>query len=338
MFEGQGRLVSSGVASLWSNYGEGSVRLEPPWLLFRGRRLTSLGRIEDAYCDPGDPRTVRVLREKGFPVVLRLTNEEQARGLVEALHRTGAEAPATFCVPSPTGHWVELVLRAASVLFFMAIRRSPMVLLFLLPLSGLLAWILNNERIELGREGMLRPSVFGPRFIPYGAVQSVTVAQTFERVEVRLRGGQILQLRPPSSRPTDRRQLARTIARRIEEARSAFAQGKPDEGAAALLSPGGRGPGQWVKEMRTLTGTPRYREAAMDEDRLLSVVEDAAAQPVTRVGAALALSAMGEMPKARVRIAADACIDPVLKTALSRVAGDTEQDLEAAVKPIVRAR
>jgi hypothetical protein len=292
--------------------------------------------------------TVRVLRAKGSPLVLRFANEEQARGFVEALHRTGAAAPAIFRATSPTGQWLDASLCVAFVYFLaMILGVNPSLLfgLVLIPLTGLLVSMVRNERIEVGREGVLHRSVFGSRFIRYGALQSVKLkatigiaAKIFDRVEMKLRGGRTLRLRPSSKKSADRAQLAKTIVRRIEEARSTFAQGRPDEGAAALLAPGGRELGQWVQEMRALTGTPRYRETAMDEERLLRVVEDASAQAVTRVGAALALSALGEMPKARVRVAADACVDPVLKAALVRVATGTEEEFEAAVKRVVGVR
>jgi hypothetical protein len=338
-------VVAGGLSWLGFDGNHGPVRIERPWLWFRGHQLTSLAQIEDVYVDQGDDRTAKVLGGKGLPVTLRFTTAEHARDFVEALYRRGAEAPASFRVMSPRqliAHFLATTAAIAAANGVLSHGALPLLVLF--PLLGLLASLARRERIEIGREGVLYRWAFSASFIPYGAMEAVTleattglVTETLDHVGVIARGGRALHFRPSAKSKEDRRQLATTIARRIREACAAFAEGKPDEGAAALLAPGGRDPGQWVAQMRGLSGAPGYRETAMDEERLLRVVEDATAQSMTRVGAAVALSAMGDMARARVRVASDACVDPALKKALARVAvGKDDAELEAAVSPIVR--
>jgi hypothetical protein len=115
-----------------------------------------------------------------------------------------------------------------------------------------------------------------------------------------------------------------------------FAKSTPVEGAAALVAPGGRTVGQWLHEVRELVQPRSYRESLLDADRLWRVVDDPSMVPATRAGAAMALAALDDEARARLRVAADACADPKLRVALSHVAdGGKEEEMEAALAPLL---
>ena len=82
-----------------------------------------------------------------------------------------------------------------------------------------------------------------------------------------------------------------------------------------------------------------YRETRLDEDRLWRVLDDAAAPPATRAGAALAISVLDQPARLRLRVAAEACAEPKLRVALSRVAnGASDPELEEALAPLLERR
>jgi hypothetical protein len=90
-----------------------------------------------------------------------------------------------------------------------------------------------------------------------------------------------------------------------------------------MLARGSRGVGEWVAQIRALCATQGtgYRGSALSQERLLRVVEDPAAEPSLRAGAAVALAqAPGEGWRGELRRAADACANPRVRVVLETVA------------------
>jgi hypothetical protein len=129
------------------------------------------------------------------------------------------------------------------------------------------------------------------------------------------------------------------LVRRVEDALAAFAEDHGAETAVALVAPGGRAPERWVREVRALATARDYRETRLDEERLWRVLDDATAPPGTRAGAALALSALDQASRTRLRVSAEACAEPRLRVALTRVAeGASDGELEEALTPLLESK
>ena len=97
---------------------------------------------------------------------------------------------------------------------------------------------------------------------------------------------------------------------------------------------------RWLSDVKDLAAARTYRETRLDEDRLWRMVDDPTASPATRAGAALALSAAIDDPsRARLRVAAEACVEPKLRIALLRVAeGASDAELEEALAPLLESK
>ena len=191
-------------------------------------------------------------------------------------------------------------------------------------------------RVDVGRDGVLvrRPGV--QRFLSYGVIESAYVDGRNVLILV-LKSGENISLSLGMS--AAKRQLCHSLVERIEEARTTFGRDDALEGAEALVAPGGRPPARWLREIRALAGARDYRETRLDEERLWRVVDDVTAPRGTRAGAALALSALDPASRARLRVSADACAEPKLRVALTRVAeGATDAELEEALTPLLESK
>ena len=92
----------------------------------------------------------------------------------------------------------------------------------------------------------------------------------------------------------------------------------------------------WKEEVRrVLTEVVGFRGPALRPEDALRVVEDPDADPEARVGAALALMAVGgEAEKLRVGVPAETTLAPRVRTALEAASeGDVDEDvIQAAVR------
>lgn len=102
---------------------------------------------------------------------------------------------------------------------------------------------------------------------------------------------------------------------------------------AELFARGGRDFAVWKDDLRRLLAQAvGFRGAALRPEDALRVVEDPEADPEARVGAALALMAVGGEPeKLRVRVAAETTLAPRVRIALEAASeGDVDEDVIAA--------
>jgi hypothetical protein len=113
------------------------------------------------------------------------------------------------------------------------------------------------------------------------------------------------------------------LAERINEALARAKRGEEERPVAGLLDPAGRSLAAWREALRALVSDAGYRKSGVTRESLIEVLEDPAAPPGRRIGAALALRG-SEHPesKARIRIVADACVDEALQRALEEAAED----------------
>ena len=123
---------------------------------------------------------------------------------------------------------------------------------------------------------------------------------------------------------------------RVEQERLAFAlSDAPKEDVR--VAPGGRSVERWVRDLRAMPRGPSYRLPG-DAETLWRLVDDPGAPPAARAGAAVALSTLDEDSRVRLRVAAEACAEPRLRAALTRVAeGAADDALEEALEPLLEA-
>jgi hypothetical protein len=201
-------------------------------------------------------------------------------------------------------------------------------------------------QVDVGSDGLLLRRLGQRRFVSYGDLASASVER--EALLLVLADGERVRL--TMGRSAEQVQARDALVRRIEEARRAFALGHAPESAEALVAPGGRAVGRWLREVRALANARDYREARLDGQRLWRLLDDATAPAAARAGAALALlesqsqsqsqsQSPDEETRARLRVASEACADPRLRVALTRVAdGGSEEELEEALRPLLEAR
>jgi hypothetical protein len=185
---------------------------------------------------------------------------------------------------------------------------------------------LVGTTVRIGTDGVSIHRLGRRRFIPRAELTGVaTHASTlvFER-----RGGDPIVVRAASNDETA------TLARRVGEALADHAQETP-AAALAALDRAGRPIEEWRRALDALLGEAAgYRRAGIAADDLFGVVENGAARPERRVAAAAALVARGGAEaRARVRIAAEACVSEKLRLALGHAAeGEIDEDALAAAE------
>lgn len=291
--------------------------------------------IESGYEGATDGSAVLVLRS-GREVHLFLDGEAPSRVLSHAGVAT-TQRVLTMPLRRALGAFtIGFATFAASLLgggvllspVAKAIGSGSLALLLSLALviTALVVLRFGFPRVVVGTDGVRVLGVWRARFVPYDAVADVrlregTAGGGARWIELTLHEGGSLTL-PTVAAPFDRLQA---LVRRIEQAASLHAAG-PRRSFEAL-SRAGRSAETWREEIHRLALAPGgFRAQALDRDDFERVLDDAAAPPDHRIGAALALVAMDpEAAPARIRVAAQASADDALREALA-LAADGEID------------
>jgi hypothetical protein len=291
---------------------------------------------------------VRLRPRRGSPVDLLVEDDEGADAVVDALGLSVGESTVTYFAIAGKRPWLPVAwlagvgaLSLAGTMTLLARGRGADALA-LHPFwasavyAATVLWVLARSRVsvDVGADGVLLRRVFGQRFVPYEAIAGVVVEPPAVRID--LRTGERVELCP--NRLQDPQEA---MATRIAEALARFEATRGAAGPEALVSPGGRSAGRWVRDVREAARATDYREARLDEEALWRVLEDASAPSATRAGAALALSSVSsidESSHARLRVAADACAEPRLRVALTRVAdGAEDAEIQEALSALIEA-
>lgn len=330
-----------------------------------GKLIVPRALVRDAFVMPRkDGAFIVRVRRKGvrFPVDLRVSDREEGRALLRALGLDASQAAATFRMPSRIVG--DKQLRTKSTLAFVA---------YILSLGGLLAgfgilhwlWALPipvvlyvagivsfvtlaalPSRLRVGADGILYSWLRWKRFIGYG---DMTLIRQYEDdgmgknrmlgIEITLKTGEIVRLPVQNQQGGIRDQVA-MVEERIAEAVDTWRRGS-GYADAALVGRGGRAAGDWLRALKGIGAGANAdaRTAPVLPEKLWRIVEDPAAPPDARAGAAVALGATidGE-GRARLHAAAEVSAAPKLRIVMEAAAKETsEEELAAALAEVESA-
>jgi hypothetical protein len=325
-------------ANAYPGSRRGTVFGDRSGLRVGSERVVERARIASAFLlSPEDP-VVRIVRRWALPVDVRLESEEEARALLTALGLGLGESIATFSVwygrrGRPLAAAAAAAVGVGALAIEAALGHGHSTVSTALIVAGTLAVVglRSFARLDIGSDGLLLRRFGEQRFVSHDALAHA-VGDSGSGIILSLRSGEALRLAMASVPLRD------ALVQRIEEARLAFAQDPSADGGEALVAPGGRAIDRWLRDVRALAGASDYRVTRLDEERLWRVVDDAAAPPATRAGAAVAIAALDQAERPRLRAAAEACAEPKLRVALTRVAeGASEAELEEALATLVES-
>ncbi len=258
--------------------------------------------------------------------------------------------------------WVaELVFVTAGI---------PFLLLLALTIPRLLKP--PPQCIDVGRDGVL----VGARFIPYadiGGVEHVLRKQTADgsqgSADVKviwyrwmvsitvgglpgggvLLGGEEVEVLTNGSSTESGDPLGSEIVRSVKEAMAAWADGQRGDDLDANVSRGERTGSDWLEALRRVGSgaAASYRGASVNIEKLSRLLDNPQSKLSARAAAAVMLAAAGDTTAAaKLRIAAEALVDPRVRVALENVADETavaealealeESDHERQSRPVMR--
>lgn len=179
--------------------------------------------------------------------------------------------------------------------------------------------------VRIGDDGFFFAAVWKRRFVRYADVTAIETSNW--GVVLTLRTGKTILIRTnpdwaPVSKDAKRDSLAAALGERLE----IYRQRATTSNAVSLLARGGRTVDAWMKSLAAVNPkrAGSYRTAALPQDELWRVVEDATADPSARAGATVVLrEALDDAGRTRLRVAIDGIAAPKVRVAM-RAAADGE--------------
>lgn len=181
--------------------------------------------------------------------------------------------------------------------------------------SGMTRARVRTGSMALGADGFAVRRWWRTRFTGWKQVDQIELVASTREVALELADGRVerLLVSDPNA-----------LRDQLVQAKRRFDAATRTSDVHALRCEGTPG-SAWVERAKALTRAPGYRDEAVSEDELLSVLEDAGQSPEQRVGAMLALSTSTPATLQRVRVAIDETVAPDLAEALEQAsAGDVE--------------
>ena len=290
--------------------------------------------IEVSYCDeqPGDDGRYAVHIEGRLlrrACAIHVDSAEEAGALLAAMLRDPSSSAAHFrALPPWAKHirWLAIVLTASPWVLINLLRHVPgWGIAILAALYGLILLpTFLPQRIDVGHDGVFLRWLGNKRFIPFSAIEIVSATKV--GVDLFLRGERHVEIRLAQKNGGATAQVGALVARIKEGVLVQAGLTRADEEAFLVRS--GRDLETWMKNMRALGGgeTGGYRAAAIPRERLWAVVENPAADPSAREGAALALSAsLDADDRSRLATLAQRTAQPRLRVALDGVSREPDE-------------
>lgn len=254
--------------------------------------------------------------------------------------RIGTEAPIAKegrthfrALPPWARHlrWLAVVLTASPWVLINVLRHIPMWGLGIIAmLYGLIAIpTILPQRVDVGHDGIFLRWFGNKRFIAFSKI--LHVSPTRVGVVIHLLTGREIEIRLTQKDGAADAQ-AKALFKQIEAGIASHRDlGRADE--EAFLARGARDVSTWLREMRAIGAGDRggYRVNSIPRDRLWAVVENPAADPSARQGAALALSAsLADDERVRLLALAQKTASPRVRIAFDGVGRATGGPDEAS--------
>lgn len=198
------------------------------------------------------------------------------------------------------------------------------------PFLAVTYWLYRKVRatwIRIGADGIAVPGLLGERFVPHSEISNAWhtrggIGNAYHFVTIGLRNGKTIAL------PAATIDAAGTITSRILNAKADLST---QERARLLgdLSRNHRPVSEWRGALASVLAKGGYRSTGRNLEEVLRIVEDPAAPAEQRVAAALAARPHGdESVGQRIRVAAEACVEPKIRFALEKASSGEIEDAE----------
>lgn len=337
-------------------------------LFFDGRLVLAAGQIRTArFVDRGAFPVVRVERRGVLSAIdVRVPDVHRGLALIEALRPGGDRSapvfhvrPAALSFPQTARNAVlpgiamvfpALIFGAMAIASHLQSFAFVFFAVCLAAMGAVASLALVRTTVRIGHDGLLLSWCGRSRFIPYvdiriihGLVEGSFEAfsmnpHVYEGLLVTLVSGESLR-----SESADSAEMYRLLGEAVDG-------WWRREGSvrAAMVRRGPRDPAGWLELLKAIDAraSSDYRNASM-ADELWRIVEDVAAPPDARAGAAVALRrSLGDEGRARLRKTARVTVQPALRIAIERAAGGAEDgpmiealaEIEAEAEAEARSR
>lgn len=319
------------------------VRVEPDAVFVGDQRIERSSIQRGDLLDNGE---VRLCRTREREVELNLGSDTKARELLRALELDVSQTVGKFRAMSRvmTSMFRQLavmfgvMLPTMLVTFIGASLLGSPIATAVMPLSmiAMVVFFLVPSFIEVGGDGVLMKWLGRERFVPHADIVHVySTVDGFGRgkramVKIGLTDGK--EIRIPVGTPAwGGEAKADALATRIHEAREAYERGAV---APEVLRRDEAMPlGTWVKRLRNRVVS--HREAVIPLERFWHVIEDAAADPLERAAATVALGAgLQNADRERLARVAKRTAAPKLRVVLETAPDVEEEELVELLREV----
>ena len=331
-----------------ARFDMGTVAVTHRGLELDNTLIAEKDELEQGVVMPTPQGTLVRFRRKGLqmPLFVKVKNEHEGVELLSSLGfdatQTAAEMRiATGLAAMPVASQMlvmmppifAVMIGAFLTAIFFPHAGGPVVFgMVALLITYVFSIAFAPTHVRIGTDGIVWRWLGRERFLPFSEIER---AEKYEEiigtklqmgVRVTRRGGEIVRL--PTGQTDIARSEAAALLERIDEARQARRAGHV--ATTDLLVRGARTISEWMEALRKVgAGVHTLRSNALPIDTLLDVVENPAAPPSQRAGAAVA-AASDPSARARIRIAAETTASPKLRIALDRIAEESTPEAEIA--------
>ena len=295
-------------------------------------------KIDSAYLQPRDglPPTVRI--SDGFGAIdVAMGDEASALELLRALGTDPAQSVARFRVyegifANKKAQTAVTMLVGIGAVNALSVFPSSIKGIGFFVLAALTIVNARRSTVLVGPDGILvvSPWRLVRKFISFADVASADASSW--GVTLTMKSGKTVELRTTASEKSKDETRDALIAR-VNAGIAALAARGPSVDAAALVARGGRDVREWMNALAAIANpTATYRAPMVPVESFWRVLEDPAADPTARVGAAVALrKQLDDEGRARVRVVAENSAHPKVRVALDALAADRDEELVAAL-------
>lgn len=286
------------------------------------------------------PRVVEIATASGDEACLFFGSPREAAAAVAAIRQQAHDRPAyPLSLRTDSGYlWRQTMawLLPAAIAPF-GVYLGPLGLLAA-PIALSLGAVASrgSGRIVLGADGVIIERRVERVYVPYRDIERV---QRWSGVLGRslllhLKDGRRIRL--GSFLDGTRASLAEAL---LNEGLRMVERGEAAGTGSASLAHAGQAPDELMRSLSARAKKAGYRAAALDTERLFSIVRNPAADAAQRIAAALALRAEPSGP-ARIRVAAEVSNEPDVREALEALSAESvdEVRVERALKRLAGAR